>query len=450
MSFQIGSYTPNEVPSEFPYVAEVESHDLLLSRKRFLSSSFINLRNAQTNLNHPPLPARSLQLLGHTRAIFDWEKMRVPDDAMTGMSRKLRQYYGKQNALIDCYKAIDQILDSALPSNLVNNYGTEHGPKDHTINRFIDDEESAPFLRNTREDNRQMKILMIAIYVNLAANMLLLIAKIVVALSTSSLSIIASLVDSVLDFASTVIIYATTKIATSKDWRRRHLYPIGQSALQPLGVLVFAILMVLSFLQVGVQSVKRLLDESHVVVDISESNMLIMGLTVLIKGLCWLGVRSYPQNSVRALAQDAQTDVVFNAASIMFPVVGKYTQTWWLDPLGAIILSAYVVIEWGKTFVQQLNYLTGMAPSLDEQRMILYCATRFSEKIIHIMSFRAYHIGEKVHTEIDVVLEEGISLRDAHDIGESLQYSIETLPFVQRCFVHLDYRASNPSGHINR
>jgi hypothetical protein len=41
-------------------------------------------------------------------------------------------------------------------------------------------------------------------------------------------------------------------------------------------------------------------------------------------------------------------------------------------------------------------------------------------------------------------------LRDVHDLGEALQYSIEALPGIERAFVHCDYTVGNPSGHIRR
>lgn len=48
------------------------------------------------------------------------------------------------------------------------------------------------------------------------------------------------------------------------------------------------------------------------------------------------------------------------------------------------------------------------------------------------------------------VLDERMPLRDAHDLSEALQYSIESLEGVERAFVHSDYAVGNPSGHIWR
>ena len=49
-----------------------------------------------------------------------------------------------------------------------------------------------------------------------------------------------------------------------------------------------------------------------------------------------------------------------------------------------------------------------------------------------------------------MVLDEGTSLRDSHDLGESLQYVLESVPSVDRAFVHLDYKGWNLPSHLNQ
>ena len=64
---------------------------------------------------------------------------------------------------------------------------------------------------------------------------------------------------------------------------------------------------------------------------------------------------------------------------------------------------------------------------------------RFAKSIRKIQGLQAYHAGDKLNVEVDVVLDESMSLRDSHDLGESLQYVLESVPSVDRAFVHLDY-----------
>jgi hypothetical protein len=81
-----------------------------------------------------------------------------------------------------------------------------------------------PFLEDEEVDS-SAKIVALAIYVNLAANAILLAGKIAVIVSVPSVSVLASLVDAVLDFLSTGIVWTTTWLIAQSDQYR---YPIGR------------------------------------------------------------------------------------------------------------------------------------------------------------------------------------------------------------------------------
>ena len=158
---------------------------------------------------------------------------------------------------------------------------------------------------------------------NLIANIILLLAKAVVMSLTSSMSVLASLVDGALDFLSTAIVWTTSILAMEQD---RYRYPVGRRRLGPMGILIFSVIMVSSFFQVALVSLQRLTSSDHSVISLTIPAIGLMAGTVVVKFLCWLWCRFVKNSSVQALAQDAMTDMVFNSFSIMFPL-GKFTLT---------------------------------------------------------------------------------------------------------------------------
>lgn len=301
-----------------------------------------------------------------------------------------------------------------------------------------------------REDEAEESgspIMIAAIYINLIANTILLAGKIVVIVLTSSLSVLASLVDAALDFLSTAIVWATTKLISRQD---QHSYPVGRRRLEPLGVLVFSVIMITSFFQVSLQCFERLTSADHSVVQLGLPAITIMASTVVIKFMCWLWCRLIKNSSVQALAQDAMTDVVFNIFSIIFPLAGYYLSIWWLDALGGLILSLYVIFNWSRTTTTHIKHLTGAAASATDRNILLYLTMRFASAIEKIQGLQAYHAGDKLNVEVDIVIDESMSLRDSHDLGESLQYVLESVPNVDRAFVHLDYAERNLPSHMQQ
>lgn len=184
------------------------------------------------------------------------------------------------------------------------------------------------------------------------------------------------------------------------------------------------------FVQVAIEALNRLTSGDHRLVELSVAAIVIMASTVAIKFACWLWCRLINNSSVQALAQDAMTDMVFNIFSIIFPlsmlksesspffldveiscvtdnrVVGYYTKVWWLDPLGGIVLSLYVIFNWSRTTSTHIRNLTGAAATADERNVLLYLTMRFAKTIKHIQGLQAYHAGDKLNVEVDIVLDE--------------------------------------------
>lgn len=468
---------------------------------------------------------RSQRLIGNSNPRYRWEQYWKTDDDLKKMKKPLREYYERNNYLIQQYMYIDKLLDSSIIHDLIQEYqqpdhlikassrvnipDTIHeGPptppmpisrslseghvsngqaisktnSDDTLsqqpngdptkrikrtpkNLYRIPDEETPLIKTQSADGEIEELPVMpayepeedtdsgapivkwAIYINFLANTVLLALKIVVTVLTSSVSVLASLVDAALDFLSTVIVWTTTYLISRRDQEK---YPVGRRRLEPIGILVFSVIMITSFVQVAIEGFNHLTSGDHTIVQLTIPAVAIMAATVIIKFGCWLWCRLIPNSSVQALAQDAMTDVVFNIFSIIFPLIGYYAKVWWLDPLGGILLSFWVIFNWSQTTSTHIRNLSGAAASADERNVLLYLCMRFAWTIKKIQSIHAYHAGDKLNVEVDIVLDENTSLRDSHDLGESLQYVLESVPTVDRAFVHLDYATYNLPSHMEQ
>ncbi|KAL0936599.1 cation diffusion facilitator 10 [Colletotrichum truncatum] len=470
---------------------------------------------------------RSMRLIGNSNPRYQWERYWKTEAELQAMSKPIREYYKRNNDLIRMYLYIDQLLDSSVPHDLLNEYhqaldasayrpvevdvpqtiteespaptsppsrgglgygstasvpnsSTEHSSSANSIQQKVkrtpkdifrpteatplltlnghDEEEGLtdddqpkpeiPWLEDSDIDSSD-PVVTFAIWVNFIANAFLLLGKIIVVFSVPSVSVLASLVDAVLDFLSTAIVWTTTRLIAASQ-NDQHSYPVGRRRLEPLGVLVFSIVMVTSFCQVALEAIQRLLSPEHDIIQLGIPAIAIMVGTVVIKGLCWLWCRVIKNSSVRALADDAMTDVIFNTGSILFPIVGFYAKIWWLDALGGLLLSVVVIVNWSQTSMHHVRNLTGFSATSDERNLLLYLTMRFATSIRQIQNLRAYHAGDKLFVEVDIVLSANTPLKDSHDLSEVLTYFLESVPIVDRAFVHVDYATYNVDTHINQ
>ncbi|KAF2236671.1 hypothetical protein EV356DRAFT_512878 [Viridothelium virens] len=367
-------------------------------------------------------------------------------------NKKVREFYERQNDRINDWAEVDSlvvelsddVVDSFNPDADHDGVAERWGPLQRTeggLETFLPEDERD----KRRRDAKKAKW---AVNINVVANVLLVVIKIVAASATGSLSLLASLLDSVLDLLCTLIVWTTNKLVQWRLASLRKKFPVGRRRLEPLGILVFSIIMVVSFLQILQESVQKLLPNGdHEVASLPAVAIGAMAGNAVVKGIIGIGCWPIKTTQVQALVQDCKTDVYFNTASLLFPLLGHVLNVWWLDPVGAAILSLYIIYDWADTCLENINRLTGAAVSERMWQKLMLLAYRFSPVLGGYKTLTAYHAGDGVWVEIDIILDENEKVHRAHDVAETLQYCCEGLEEVDRAFVTVDYSQIGPTGH---
>lgn len=381
------------------------------------------------------------------------EKYRTSQEQLKQMSnKKIKRFYEDQNERLNDWLEVDMIVkhlaDDVLDSFDRHDEDGDGIPEGGALQGTS--ERIEPFLPQEEREKRQKdrKHTRWAINTNVIANILLLGAKIVAVFFSQSLSLIASLTDSALDLLCTLIVYTTNKLVAAKIASLRKRFPVGRKRLEPLGILVFSIIMVVSFLQILQESVKKLMPGSpREAKNLPPPAIFAMVITVVGKGIIGLGCMRFKTTQVQALVQDCKTDVIFNTISLLFPLIGHAFNIWWLDPVGAGLLSLFIIYDWASTCLENVSRLTGVGADDKVFKKMLYLAWRFSPIVDAYKSLKAYHAGDGIWVEVDILLDEKTPLEHCHDVAETMQYCLEGLDEVDRAFVTVDYTSSGPTGH---
>ncbi|KQK05871.1 metal tolerance protein 5 [Brachypodium distachyon] len=286
----------------------------------------------------------------------------------------------------------------------------------------------------------------LAIRLSNIANMVLFAAKVYASIRSGSLAIIASTLDSLLDLLSGFILWFT---AFSMQTPNPYRYPIGKRRMQPLGILVFASVMATLGLQIILESTRSLLSDGTEFRLTKEQEMWVVDIMLsvtLVKLLLVIYCRSFTNEIVKAYAQDHFFDVITNIIGLVAALLANYVEGW-IDPVGAIILAIYTIRTWSMTVLENVHSLVGQSASPEFLQKLTYLCWNHHEAVRHIDTVRAYTFGSHYFVEVDIVLPRDMPLRDAHDIGEALQEKLESLPEIERAFVHLDYEFTHQPEH---
>ncbi|KAI8089840.1 uncharacterized protein BX664DRAFT_142884 [Halteromyces radiatus] len=295
----------------------------------------------------------------------NFDSLRVPEQQLSTIrSKQVKQFYHQQNDMIDRFMEVDRVIEALKHGVTPKEYGAlqcpqtfdEETPKasllQHHQRNDMSTDETAPLLSSSEiqvsgnEKRSPLWIIHLAINLSFVANLGLFATKVFLALFSGSMAILASAFESFLDIVSNAIIFFTVRIIRRKDY---YTYPVGKSRMEPLGIIVFAVIITTSFSQVLMSSVQRLTnpEKAGEELDLSIGAMILLFVNIVIKAILWFWcARIKGSSSVTALAHDHENDVVFSIASTIFPIVGIWAKMPWLDPVGAIILSLYIIYEW--------------------------------------------------------------------------------------------------------
>ncbi|KAK2612905.1 hypothetical protein QQS21_001016 [Conoideocrella luteorostrata] len=325
-------------------------------------------------------------------------------------ARKVRGFYENQNA------AIERMLKSV-------------------------EEHRAEARQEQGDDQLKYRI---ALYGSLAANIILTALQLYAAISSGSLSLFTTMADAIFDPLSTLALIFSNRAIKRVDPRR---FPAGKARLETVGNIVFCFLMTSVSLIIIAFAAQELAKDStskdfHLPSVISVCAAFLTKLSLFL--YCWSIKDKYSQ--VNILWQDHRNDLLINGFGILTSVGGAKLK-WWIDPMGAVLLSILISVVWLRTAFNEFLLLVGVVASVDMQQLITYVCLTHSSAVQGIDTVRVYHSGPRLIAEVDIVMDPSGTLLETHDIAEELQFKLESLPDVERAYVHIDYETTHKPEH---
>ncbi|KAI8095688.1 cation efflux family-domain-containing protein [Thamnidium elegans] len=293
------------------------------------------------------------------------------------------------------------------------------------------------------EEQKQLLKLKIAIYGSVAANILLFILQLVAAVTSGSLSIFSTMIDAFMDLLSSVVLLWASRQASKSNVTK---YPAGKSRMETVGIIVFSCLMSCVALFLIVEASQKLGDSSQHSPDLTPLAIGFISAALAVKLLLYIYCKTLSQfSSARVLAQDHRNDLLVNSLGLTTGIVGSKVAGW-VDPVGSIVIAIIILQSWTSTLFEHIPLVVGRSADTSFLNLITYIALTHPG-VVQVDTCKAYHAGNSLFVEVDIVLPPNMELRNSHDIGEALQQKLESLPDVERAFVHVDYETLHKPEH---
>ncbi|KAK5130503.1 hypothetical protein LTR08_001983 [Meristemomyces frigidus] len=287
----------------------------------------------------------------------------------------------------------------------------------------------------------------IAVTGSFAANILLAILQLYGAITSGSLSLFTTMADAIFDPCSNLTLILCNRAVNRVDPRR---WPSGKARIETAGNIAFCFLMTAVSLILIVQSIIQLAEKSNdssfhlpSVIAVAVAFSTKLGLFLY----CWALRNKYSQ--IRILWEDHRNDLFINGFGLLTSIGGSKLR-WWIDPMGAILLSTLISCLWLRTAYSEFQLLIGVSADTSFLQHITYISMTHSPLITSLDTVRAWHSGPRLIVEVDVVMAQDMTLKETHDVAEELQMKLESLPNVERAYVHVDYETDHAPEHFTK
>jgi divalent metal cation (Fe/Co/Zn/Cd) transporter len=211
----------------------------------------------------------------------------------------------------------------------------------------------------------------IAVRGSFAANLCLAALQVYAAVASGSLALFTTMADALFDPLSNVTLILSNRAVNRVDGRR---FPSGKARIETAGNIVFCFLMTAVSCVIISQSARDLAEGSKTktspfhlpsIIAVSIAFFTKLGLFLY----CFALRNMYSQ--IRILWEDHRNDLIINGVGVMFSLLGSKV-AWWIDPVGAIILSCLIIFLWLRTAYSEFMLLIGVSADTSQLQLITY------------------------------------------------------------------------------
>ncbi|WP_259782673.1 cation diffusion facilitator family transporter [Aestuariispira ectoiniformans] len=287
---------------------------------------------------------------------------------------------------------------------------------------------------NQNSNHRNQKLMRWATYASVTTAVILILIKTWAWYVTSSVALMSSLIDSLMDcFASLVTLTTVAHALTPADKEHR----FGHGKAESLGALAQSAFIAASAILLMIEASNRFYSPKPV--TSSDVGTAVMIASIIIT-LCLLGFQQMVLKRTDSVAIKADA---LHYLGDLLPNIGVIATLWlagpmgwtYLDPAFALAVSVYLLFNAWRIVREALRVL--MDHELpDTDREAIFQRAMSQSQVIAVRDLRTRQAGTTVFIQMDLELSPELSLQVAHDIADCVTKDIQAAYPMAEVMVH--------------
>lgn len=281
----------------------------------------------------------------------------------------------------------------------------------------------------------QSRLYQQALVITLGGNILLAVAKALVAYLTQSVAIYADAANSISDVVySLLMVFGLWMAQRPPDIS----HPQGHHRFEPLVGMAVTASMAFAGFEAARAAVERLI-EGGLPVEPGLPTLVLVS-SAAIKALMFWRIRWIARRldspTLATTARDNLSDVLTSSAALVGAVGSTFLHPL-ADPLAGVLVALWIFRNVYRAGKENLDFLTGAGadPELRENLVSIARAVTGVQRVHHLMT---EYTGTRLIVDLHVNVDGDMTLHQAHEIADSIIAKLEALPEVDRAYVHIE------------
>ena len=282
------------------------------------------------------------------------------------------------------------------------------------------------------------KLMKLSTYITVLGVSLIIATKIYAWFVTESVTILASLVDSLLDACVSIMNLLAVHFALQPP-DEEHRFGHGKA--EDIAVFIQSVFFAASGIFLIGAAIERFFYPNYQIVDSSIPGIITMAFSILVT----IGIISFQHyvmrraksNVIEADSLHYMVDFISNVIAIIGILIVSRWKLIYFDSIAAIIIAGYIIYNAIKIFRKALNNLMDCELN-NEEKQIIIDLINSHDKIIGFHDLKTRYAGTKPFIQFHLELDNKLSLKQAHAIGAEIEkLLLSKIPYAE-IIIHLD------------
>ena len=272
---------------------------------------------------------------------------------------------------------------------------------------------------------------------SISSNTFLIIIKLSVGITTGSVSIVSEAIHSTMDLLASIIAFFSVRIS---DKPADDSHPYGHGKIENISGVIEALLIFVASVWIIVESIKKIIDP-HQIESVGLGFLVMFissGINFLVSKQLYKVAKKEDSIALEADALHLKADVYTSLGVGLGLLLIWITNLNYLDPVVAILVAIFILKESFNLLKTAFNPLLDIKLSDEEIKIIKDEIHKHSSIYCNYHDLKTRRSGPTKYVDLHLVVPKNMSVKDANDVCDKIEYDIETMLKNTHVMIHLE------------